>query len=127
MAAFWMAPGQWMIAAAGRGDDDFAAALAAEAPGCAITEQTDGWVALDVASSVGPAPIAALLERLVNIAPERLGPGCAVRTGLHHMSVFVLRPAGDRMIVLGMRSAAESLWHALETAAAHQAALATPG
>ena len=116
-AAFWTGPDQWMIEAEGRAHEDFARALAAEAPGCSVTEQTDGWVAIEIASAAGPAPILRLLEKLVNLDPAGLGPGRATRTGLHHMSVFVLRRAPDRLAVLGMRSAAGSLWHALETAA----------
>lgn len=124
MAAFWMAPGQWMIAAEGRAEEDFAAALAAEAPGCAITEQTDGFVAIEIAAQGGARPIELLLERLVNLAPAARAPGHAARTGLEHMSVFVLRPAPERAMIVGMRSAAHSLWHALDTAAARLAGTA---
>lgn len=117
VSALWTGPGQWMVEAPGRAEQDFAAALAAEAPGCSVTEQTDGWVAVEIASTRGAAPILTLAERLLNLPPEALAPGKGTRTGLHHMSVLVIRRAPDRLAVLGMRSAAGSLWHALELAA----------
>ena len=67
-------------------------------------------------------PILSVMAKLVNLDPRRYGPGTATRTGLEHMSVFVIRPAPGRLTVLGMRSAAGSLWHALETAVARIAA-----
>jgi sarcosine oxidase subunit gamma len=39
------------------------------------------------------------------------------------MSVFVIRRAPDRLAILGMRSAAETLWHVIETASRRQAEL----
>lgn len=118
VAAFWAGAGLWMIEAEGRASEDFAGALKPAAPDCSITEQTDGLVAFEVISSAGGAPILRLLEKLVNIDPAGLAPGRATRTGLEHMSVFVIRRAEDRLAVLGMRSEAGTLWHALETAAA---------
>jgi sarcosine oxidase subunit gamma len=115
LGAFWMARDQWMIAGAGRAGTDFAAELAQAAPGARVTEQTDAWAAFEITGDA--AALAALLERLVNLPPRATAPGRSTRTLLHHMGVFVIRPAADRMVVLGMRSAAGSLWHALETAA----------
>ncbi len=115
--ALWTGPGQWMIAAEGAADTDFAAAVLAEAPGASVTEQTDGWVCIDIRSTGGGAPITRLLEKLVNLPPEALREGCAARAGLHHLGVFVMRHAEDRLTLLGMRSAAGSLWHALSEAA----------
>jgi len=116
IAAFWTGPGQWMIEASGRAETDFAAGIAAQAPGCSVTEQTDGFAAFEITSSEGEAAIHAVMEKLVNIDPARFPPGSATRTGLEHMTVFVIRRATDRLAVLGMRSAAGSLWHALENA-----------
>ncbi len=118
VAAFWTGPGQWMIEAGGRADGDLSKALRAEAPGCSVTDQTDGWVCFEVASTAGPAPIARLMEKLFNIDTSSFGPGTATRTVFDHMAVFVIRRADDRLAVLGMRSAAGTLSHALETAAA---------
>ncbi|CAN0584236.1 unnamed protein product, partial [Ectocarpus sp. 12 AP-2014] len=112
---FWAAPGQWMIEGQGRADEDFAAAVAAEAPGCSVTEQTDGWVIIDIE---GPAKaLETLRERLINLPASALAPGKATRTLMHHMSVFVIRRSDDRLTVMGMRMLAGSLWHTLtETA-----------
>ncbi|WP_108258788.1 aminomethyltransferase family protein [Mangrovicoccus ximenensis] len=107
-----------MITGEGLADADFAGLVSAEAPGARITEQTDGFAAFEIA---GPG-IAALLERLVNLPPAALAPGRAARTGLHHMTVFLVRRAEDRLAVIGMRSQAGSLWHALETETARLAA-----
>lgn len=117
-AALWTGPGQWLIEGPGRAESDFAAEVAAAGAGCSVTEQTDGFVAFEIRSAAGEAPILALMAKLVNLDPVRLWPGTATRTGLEHMSVFVIRRAADRLAVIGMRSAAATLWHALETAAA---------
>lgn len=113
--AFWTGPGQWMIAAVGRADQDFAADLTQETPGCSITEQTDAWVAFDI--SVNNGTLSPLLEKLVNVDLALLAPGGVTRTGVEHFNVFVIRRADASVTVLGMRSAARSLWHTLETAA----------
>lgn len=133
IAAFWTGPGQWMIEGPGAAaqnlappdltspdfaNDDFAARVAAAAPGCYVTEQTDGFAGFEVVSDAGPAPVEAWLSRLVNIDLGTFGPGRATRTGFDHMSVFVIRRTAGRVAVLGMRSAAGSLWHALTVAAA---------
>lgn len=113
VAASWLGPDQWLVEGEGRANEDFSGALAAAAPGCSVTEQTDGWVAFEIVSSEGAAPLLKLLARLVNIDPSRLAPSMAARTGLEHMNVLVIRRAEDRLAVLGMRSMAESLSHAL--------------
>jgi len=115
-AALWIGPGQWLLEGPGRAETDFAGEVAAACPGCSVTEQTDGFVAFEIRSAAGEAPILALMGKLVNLDPARFGPGTATRTGLEHMSVFVIRRAADRLAVIGMRSAAGTLWHALETA-----------
>lgn len=117
VSAFWIGPDQWMIEGEGRATDDFAAALASEALGCSVTEQTDGWVNFEITSDAGVAPIQALMERLVNIDSTTFCSGHATRTGLHHMTVYLIRRADERLAVIGMRSMAASLWHALEETA----------
>ena len=121
IAALWAGFGQWLIEGPGRAETDFAAEVSAACPGCSVTEQTDGFVAFEVRSAAAGAPIFALMAKLVNLDPSRFGPGTATRTGLEHMSVFVIRRSADRLAVLGMRSAARTLWHVLETAAARLA------
>lgn len=119
VAAFWTGPGQWMIEAEGRAQEDFARALKAEVPQAHVTEQTDGWACFEIASSQGGVLIAALLEKLVNLDATAFVPGSATRTGLDHMPVFVIRRAENRLAVMGMRSSAASLWHALITTMRH--------
>lgn len=122
LAAFWTGPGQWMIEAPGRAEEDFARALKAHVEGVSVTEQTDGWACFELVSAKGAAPVLRLLEKLVNIDAASFGPGRATRTAFEHMSIFVIRRAEDRLAVMGMRSAAASIWHALETAAERIAA-----
>ncbi len=115
--AFWIGPGQWMIEGQGRAESDFAAEVLAQAPGASVTEQTDGFAAIEITSSAGGAPIAALIEKLANVDPRQLTPGTAMRTGLEHMTVFLIRRDEEKLAVIGMRSYADALWHALEVAA----------
>lgn len=117
LAAFWTGPHQWMIEAEGRAEQDFARDLALAAPGCSVTEQTDGWVCFELTSDAGAAPIRQIMAKLVNIDVDDFGPGRATRTGLEHQGVFLIRRADNRLAIWGMRSSAESLWHALATAA----------
>ncbi|MER5172881.1 sarcosine oxidase subunit gamma [Thioclava kandeliae] len=114
LTAFWAGQGQWMIEAEARAEEDVAAWVKAQAPGASVTEQTDGWVAFDITG----AGLDALLERLVNLPDTAKATGMATRTGLHHMSVFLLRLAPDHCRIWGMRSYAGSLWHTLLEAAA---------
>ncbi len=116
IAAFWIGPGAWMVEAEGRAESDFAAALKAEARHCSVSEQTDGCVMFEI-TAADAAPIRALLEKLVNLDAQGFAPGSARRTGLEHMSVFVIRRAEGHLALLAMRSAAGSVFHAIETAA----------
>ncbi|GEM_PF-762634 len=118
IGALWMAPDQWLILGTGQALGDFAAQVAVLLPGGCVTDQTDAWAGIEITSDAGPGPIEALMSKLVNIDLAGFGPGRATRTGLEHMSVFVLRRSESQIAVLGMRSAAASLWHALTTAAA---------
>ncbi|QUS37148.1 sarcosine oxidase subunit gamma [Falsirhodobacter algicola] len=116
--AFWTGPDQWMIEAPGRAEADIAAEVKRAAPAASVTEQTDAWAVFEITSAAGGGPIRALLSKLVNVDVQTLESGAATRTGLEHMSVFVIRRAEDRLAVLGMRSAAGTIWHALAAAAA---------
>lgn len=117
VAVFWTGPDQWMIEAQGRYEEDFAANLKEQATGCAVTEQTGGWVAVEIMSVAGTEPIEALLAKLINIDLADFGPGRATRTVLEHMTCFVIRRSETHFSVLGARSFAASLWHVLEIAA----------
>lgn len=114
--ALWTGIGQWLVEGHDLALTDFADELSRCSPGCSVTEQTDAFVAFDVISSAGERPVDALMSKLVNLDTSSLGPGSATRTGLEHMSVFVIRRQPDHLTFLGMRSAAQSLWHAIEVA-----------
>lgn len=116
VAAFWTGPGQWMIEGPGLAETDFAALIAAKIPGVAVTEQTDGFAGFAVE---GPG-IDRLLERLINLPTAATAPGCATRTGLHHMSVFVIRETAEKVVLLAMRSMAGTLWDILKNTAEQQ-------
>ncbi|RUW70354.1 sarcosine oxidase subunit gamma [Mesorhizobium sp. M2A.F.Ca.ET.067.02.1.1] len=116
VSAFWTGPDQWMIEAEERAESDFARELAAACPGCSVTEQTDGFVAFEIRADSGERPILALMSKLVNLDATRFAGGSATRVGLEHMSVFAIRRAPAHLAIVGMRSAAETLWHGLETA-----------
>lgn len=113
-SAFWSAPDQWIIMGMGQGNGDFAAKVKTEAPGASVTEQTDGFATVTVEAA--PEPLERMLSKLVNVPLATIAPGCATRTGLHHMTVFLVRPSETVLHVLVPRSYAGSLWHALETA-----------
>ena len=117
ISAFWTAPNQWMIEGHGRAAEDFAELVKRAAPNCYVTEQTDGWVAFDIVSKNGTKPIANICEKLVNIDVNALKPGTAVRTALHHMSVYLIRRRDDQITVIGMRTLAGALCHTLQTTA----------
>lgn len=116
VGAFWTGPNQWIIEAEWEAERDFCAEVVAACPGQSVTEQTDGFVAFEFHSESGADLILALMAKLVNIDPRLFAPGSATRAGLGHMNVFVIRRAEDRLAVLGMRSAAGTLWHELECA-----------
>ena len=115
LRAFWTAPGQWIVEAPFATHEDIAAFLKARLGDTAsVTEQTDGWVVLDI---TGPE-VNALFRLLCPLDLESLPTGSAGRTLLHHMGCFVLvRSAGETVTVIGARSSAGSLLHAVTTAA----------
>lgn len=114
VSAFWTGPEQWMLEAQGRAESDFAAEVMAACPGQSVSEQTDGFVAFEIRSQAGENPILGLMAKLMNIDPRLFVAGSATRTGFEHMSVFVIRREVRHLAVLGMRSAADALWHALQ-------------
>lgn len=106
--AFWTAPGQWLLACP---DDQ----VLPDCDGCAVTDQSDGWVILDL-SAPQDVTVERVLEKLINLDLRTFQPGQARRTGLAHLAVFVLRLDAGHVRILGQRSAAGTLWHALESA-----------
>lgn len=113
---FWIGPNKWMFARESKPQNDLAADLKSTLPDYAVTVQTDGFVVIHVTGAENT--LQKLLTKLVNIHRDALAPGCAVRTNLDHMTVFLLRKDDKTLTLLGMRSFANSLWHALTTACA---------
>ncbi|MBL4628566.1 MAG: sarcosine oxidase subunit gamma [Roseicyclus sp.] len=113
LSAFWVGPDQWMIEAPFETHEDLVERLVAQAGGHAsITEQSDGWCRFDLRGP-GLAEIFALLCALD--FPSFTG-GEATRTSIEHLGCFVICRAVDHASVIGPRSAAGSLHHALLTA-----------
>ena len=113
-AAFWTGPCQWMVTAPYETHEDLSAQLISRfGETASITEQTDGWACFDM-QGVG---VEAVMQLCCNIDVERMQSGDAIRTSIHYMGVTVLRqePA-DSLRILGARSSAKSLHHALLTA-----------
>lgn len=112
--AFWMTPGMWMVEAPFATHEDIRRALQAIFGDiAAITEQTDGWVRIDVTG----ADLPALFERLCNLDLRAAPEGAATRSVIDHIGCYVIRRSANRISVLGPRSSAAALWHALETTA----------
>lgn len=113
LSAFWIGPQQWMVQAPfGTHEllaDDLKATLADHA---SVTEQTDGWCRFDLAG----AAIAQVMERLCAVDFHGSAPGLATRTSVEHLGCFVVLRDAQHLAILGPRSAAGSLWHALEGA-----------
>ena len=106
----WMGPDQYLVE--GMDATSLAAAFGSSA---AVTDQSDAWVRFDVTGD----DVVAMLERLSNADSRRMAQGDATRTAIHHMHcVIVCRAAGTEFTILGPRSSAASLHHALVAAAA---------
>jgi len=111
-SAFWLGPDQWMAGAAFATHEDIVAALRpAFGDSASLTEQTDAWVRFDLAGD----DLAAVFERLCALDVRAMQPGDATRAVIDHLGTYVIRGT-DGMTVLGPRSAARSLHHALVTA-----------
>lgn len=112
--AIWLGPEQWMIEAAFATHEDIVAVLKpifGEA--ASLTEQTDAWVRFDLTGT----DLAKLFERLCNYDLRRASPGSATRTVIDHLGCYIIRRAEGEVSILGPRSSAHSLHHALITAA----------
>ncbi|PVH30208.1 sarcosine oxidase subunit gamma [Pararhodobacter oceanensis] len=115
LTAFWTGPEQWFIEAPFASHEDLAAQLvSALGQTASVTEQSDGWVRFDLEGS----GCHRVLERLCNADVERMAGGDVTRTRLEHLGCFLIcRASGAHFSVLGPRSAAGSLHHALVTMA----------
>ncbi|MGB7241396.1 MAG: sarcosine oxidase subunit gamma [Sulfitobacter sp.] len=113
ISAFWTGPDQWMLMAPLPGYEMLAeAAIDAFKSKASITEQTGGWARFDVEGR----DTFDLFERLCALPVRKMAPGDANRTRIEHLECFVICTASG-FSVLGPRSSAKSLHHALTTAA----------
>ncbi|WP_371169714.1 sarcosine oxidase subunit gamma [Aliiroseovarius sp. 2305UL8-7] len=114
MSAFWMGPDQWMIVASYDAKTDLASDVkAAVSDAASVVEQTDGWCRFDIQG----AQVCDVLERLCNAPVRSMAMDAVVRSSLEHTGAFVWRTTDDEFAVIGPRSSAGSLHHALIAAA----------
>ena len=113
ISAFWCAPGQWMIEAPFKHYDTLTPMLERKLNGMAsVTEQSDGWCRFDLKGK----NLSEVFALLCPLDTERFKGGEALPTPIHHMSCFVICRSKQHYSVLGSRSSADSLHHALLTA-----------
>ena len=114
-AGFWMGPDQWMIGAPMATHENLADLLKTKLGNAAsITEQSGAWVVFDVTGAHMPD----MCELLCNIPIRKMHAGDVQRTMIHQLGCFVIRrAAADHIRILGPRASAETLHHALITAA----------
>lgn len=113
-SAFWTTPEMWFVEAPFATHELIADTLkSALGDTASITEQTDAWVALDLAAP----ELAPLLERLCNVDYATRPTGYATRTVMEHLGVYLIKHGQGEARIYGPRSSAESLLHAIETAA----------
>ena len=113
-SSFWTAPEMWFVEAPFATHELIADLLkAALGDAASITEQTDAWVIFDLAAP----DLALVLERLCNVDFRAAPKGYASRTMMEHLGVYLVKHGPDKARLYGPRSSAESLLHAVETAA----------
>lgn len=81
---------------------------------CAVVDQTDGWAVFDVSGPQAMDVLARLTP--LDLRPNALANGSAVRTELAHMQGAVLRMRKDRFRIMVFRSMAGTLVHDLNRA-----------
>jgi sarcosine oxidase, subunit gamma len=113
-SAFWTAPEMWLVEAPYATHELIADLLkTALGDAASITEQTDAWVVFDLAAP----DLTPILERLCNVDYPARPNGYATRTVMEHLGVYLVKHGLDKARLYGPRSSAESLLHAVETAA----------
>ncbi|PCJ04582.1 MAG: sarcosine oxidase, gamma subunit [Rhodobacteraceae bacterium] len=113
--AWWMGPDLWMVDA-DHTDHELLAVNVKRAVGGtgSVAEQTDGWCRFDVSG----VRVLDVLERLCNLNLRAGEAGDAHRAVIEHLGCFVLcLETGRKYAVIGPRSSAGSLHHALLTTA----------
>ena len=114
-AGFWMGPDQWMISAPMASHELLADQLKEQLGDAAsVTEQTSAWVVFDI---TGPAVMDAV-ELLCAVPIRTMKEGETHRTVVHHLGCFITLYRTDNHVrLLGPRASAQSLHHAIITAA----------
>lgn len=110
-SVFWTAPEMWLVEAP-FASHELIAGMLKQALGNAasVTEQTDAWVALDLAAP----DLSQLLVRLCNVDFLSVPSGHATRTMVEHLGCYLIKHGAGSVRLYGPRSSAESLLHALE-------------
>ncbi len=110
-SAFWIGPDSWMVDAAYATHDSPASNIKLTfGEAASVVDQTDGWCRFDVTGAL----VFDLFERLCNVDILAMQPGSATRCSIHHIGCYLwCRDAGGEFSVLGPRSSAGSLHHAL--------------
>ncbi len=109
----WTGPDQWFVLAPHDSREDLAAQLkAAAGDSASVTEQNDAWCRFDLSGE----GLAGVFELLCPINIRAAKGGEATRTTIDHLGCFVLVSTRARISVLGPRSSAGSLHHALMAA-----------
>lgn len=113
-SALWTAPEMWFVEAPYASHELIADMLkSALGDAASVTEQTDAWVAFDLAA----ANLTPFLERLCNVDYAAVPDGYATRTVMEHLGVYLIKHGPGAARLYCPRSSAESLLHALEAAA----------
>ena len=116
--AMWIGPDQWMLSADYADHETlFETVAGATGADASVTEQSDGWVCFDISGSQMPA----MCELLCPVDIHGMAVGDATRSTIHQMGCFICRTGDTELRVIGPRSSAGSLHHAL-IAAAHSVA-----
>lgn len=112
---FWTGPDQWFVEAPLVSHEGLAAILKSTfLENASVTEQTDGWARFDIEGE----NVVALLQRLCPADTKRMQSGYATRTMIEHLGCYLIcRRQGVHFSILGPRSSAASLHHALCAAA----------
>tara|TARA_B100000676_G_scaffold147680_1_gene145967 strand:+ start:47 stop:607 length:561 start_codon:yes stop_codon:yes gene_type:complete len=110
ISSFWIGPSQWLIEAPIEIHEDLASELSKVSMGKAsITEQTDAWCRFDLKGSELAKP----LSLLCNVDVPSFKGGEVTRCQMDHLGCFLICRDLKNITILGPRSAAESLYHAI--------------
>ncbi|MEM9577834.1 MAG: sarcosine oxidase subunit gamma [Pseudomonadota bacterium] len=109
----WTGPDQFMVLAPHDSTEDLAAQLkTAAGDSASVTEQNDAWCRFDLTGS----GLAEVFERLCPVNLRAGAVGEATRTTIDHLGCLMFVQSDAHITVLGPRSSAGSLHHALLTA-----------